>query len=847
MSRSPLQNLAELIPSELILQELDSPVKSLPTVAQCPKDSAHKAILHPDSGSVWAACQDCGFTGDSIDILKAKFQNPSVESVITRLESSGVLKTVSRDAIAEYQASSIKRNSWTRFISESKQMLAKEQCDPRILQAIGATPPFRKEWHEGFGKFAGTANKEDLCRLFDLHNARTTDKMLLLPYFDLPGRMANLRIVSYNSRGLMITDRPTNRAGGLFMLETVSPSSEYVVAVDDPITACKLQLQRMMSVVAPLPIVAWHPETKYWPIAPKRTVFWAPVPSVAVYNQARKVPSSFICTPSSTLDFDKLLQHRDVKNWVHHVMVHSKPWALSLKELLLGMPEDDAIRFSRDLDITPLETGELLFECTSDDKAKLANILDVRSSIKNVMMGDVKVLDKDGAWWTHTEKGRLVRVSNAPFVLEKSAHYEGKGSYLIGTLTMSGRSERFMAPAEQFVGSPARWLRSFALKKGMGLVQVLSNWDRKLIDLATSMNPEKLPHVEGRAVVGWSPDMTRFVFPCVTLANGTIDERDMGLPTDNMPCIKLTGHPTQRSTWREFSEDTPANRVFWATLACVTANICARYFDYPVRKIGVIGPQRSLAQVSSTLDLHSIQISGTPGIMSKLQSHLGHDVPVGLVPACKFKPFIDWLEGSGVRNVLVSLNHSQAALLCGKDWTFIDARDFSGPIGHFHTGCNILVDMIRMVQTGAAGIDPTNPAAELLSRVYDWGRSNKCDIQKDVFVEAGKLILPESVYGSISPCEGFLFSLFSMIQDDQVSVSRAGFSKKPGEVELSDKHVKVAKSTLQKMMLPIDTNALTRELDQLQWLVKSTSNDWLIAKDRWEDLYGRWSGMIDQE
>lgn len=842
MSISPSQNLAELIPSEVILQELQSAVKALPTVASCPVNQAHKATLHPDNTAVWAVCQECGFTGDSVDILKAKYQTQSVESVVIRLEHSGMMKSVPRELVADYQLAKVRRASWTNFINESRHKLAKEQCDQRILQEFGALPPFRKEWQEGFGKFAGTANKEELCKLFDLNITRIADRMLLLPYFDMPGRLANLRIVSYNSKGMNYTDKSTNRSGGLFMLETVPANAEYVIAVDDPLVACKLQMHRMASVLTPLPIVAWHPDTRYWPIAPKRTVFWAPEPTVAMYNQARRVPGACVCTPSNTYDFNKLLQHRDVKNWIHHAMVHAKPWAAALKEHLLSLPEDEALRFSRDLDITPLETGEILFECTNDEKQVLSSVLDLRSSIKNVMVGDIKVIDKDGAWWTHTEKGRLIRVSNAPFVLEKSAHYEGKGSYLIGSLAMDGRVERFMAPAEQFVASPARWLRTFALKKGMGLVQVFSSWDRRLIDVATLLSPEKMPHVDSRAVVGWTPDMTKFTFPCVTLASGRVDECDMGLPTDNMPCVKVTGHPTPRSTWKDLSEDTPINRVFWAVLACVAANACSRHSDYPVRKIGVIGSQRTLSMISTALDLYTAQVGQINGLGKKLQEQTCHDVPVCLLPVGKFKPFVDWLESSGVHNVLVSLNQSQAALLGGKDWLFVDAQDASGPM-QVHAGTNLLADVLRMVQTRLSPIDKLKPEVDILERMHVWGRANKCDIEKTVFDGAAKLIIPESIFGSVPVHEGFLFSLFSMIQADQISVSRAGFSKKPGEVEMADKHIRVVKSVLQKMMLPVGVSALTEELENAKWILKTTTNEWYLNRVSWDELYERWASL----
>jgi hypothetical protein len=103
MSGSPSKSLIELVPHEVILQELESGVKSLPTVAKCPVDPAHKFRLYPDNESLWGVCDQCGFRGDSLDILKAKFKDTSIEGVITQLERKGVVNDIPRDLVLDYQ------------------------------------------------------------------------------------------------------------------------------------------------------------------------------------------------------------------------------------------------------------------------------------------------------------------------------------------------------------------------------------------------------------------------------------------------------------------------------------------------------------------------------------------------------------------------------------------------------------------------------------------------------------------------------------------------------------------------------------------------------------------------
>lgn len=831
-----------MVPHDIILQELQSGVKSLPTVAQCPVNPEHKFRLHPDDTAIWGACDQCGFTGDSLDILQAKFKNTSIEVTLCKLEEMGILKDVPKETVSDYRTHKAKRESWNMFLSAANQRLADRGMDARVLNQFWAYPPFTHGWKEGFGKFVGSATKEDLSNLFGTSMGRASEEALVLPYYDMPGRMANMRIVSYNAHGMSVSDRPTGRPGGLFMLGSVPAGSEYVIAVDDPVLACKIQMRQVERYPSLLPVVAWHPDTRYWPISPKRAVFWAPDPTVQMFNQARKIPGACICTPRSTRDFEQILKDNDIKNWVHHVMVESLPWGLALKNTLLDMPEHEAAKFARDLDITPLETGELLFECTLDEKKKLSDVLDLRTSVRNVMTGDSRVIDRDGAWWTHTDKGRLVRVTNAPFSIDRTAHYEGKGSYLIGTVTMGGKAEKFMAPADEFMNNPTKWLRKFTLQKGLGVVQTMNGWGPRLMEIAFSFGTDKPPHTDGKAIVGWSSTLDKFTFPNVALIGGRVDECDLGLPPDDMPCAKVTGHPTSRSTWREFTEDSTVNRVFWAVLSSIVANACSKVTGHTLCKIGVIGPQRSLSLIETVLDLKSMHLRTIAGATKELQKYAVHDIPMCLYPTVKFKNFVDWLESSGTKNVLVSVSHAQAGLLGGPDWVFIDARDMSGAISHLYNGINLLADSIRIIQRVILEGEPIGEE-QFLDKALRWCLNNKVECCESVFTGAKKLITHNSIYGAVNVCEAFLFGLFSMIMDDEVSVSRSHMTKKVGEVDISEKTVKVSKSILQKMVFPTGTSALTDEMTHAGFVVRNAPTEWHLDRQRWDEAYEKWTSL----
>ena len=757
-----------------------------------------------------------------------------------RLEREGFIRSIPRDLVIDYQMHKIKQETWVKFLDKGRTKLHNNGFDIRVLDTFGAPPPFKKEWYEGFGKFAGSATHKDLADIFGISTRSNPHRdLLMLPYYDMPGRPANLRTILHSSRSISYKDRPTLRSGGLFMLDSVAPCAEYVIAVDDPMLACQVQMKRMESSLVHIPIVAWHPDTRYWPINPKRIVFWAPTPNVATFNQARKVSGAYICSPRNNRDFEAILRDKDVKNWVHHVMMDAQPWCIALKDTLLSMDEMDAVKFARELDITPMETGELLFECTTAEKALLSEVLDLRATVRNALVGDNKIIERDNAWWTYTGKGRLVRVFNASFSIDWSAHYEGKGSYLIGTLTTESKSERFMAPADSFMSGPTKWLRKFALKNGMGIIQVLSGWDSRLIDISFKFNTENVEHIDDKAIVGWSDSFDKFRFPNLSLINGAVDERDLGMPSDGMPCIKITGHPTKRSTWSAFIEDSPSNRVLWAIMSCVAMNTAARMLGQETKKIGVIGPQRNLSLIATSLDLPAVQAASANSISKRVDTYSMHDIPVCVFPSCGFKSFVNWLEGSGVRNIMIHLSYSQAALLGGMDWVFVDARDMGGAIRHFHSGTNLLADMIRVLQT--SGLGKGLNESGFLDLVPRWLRNNnKCKHDSSVFVSARELITPCSIYGALSNCETFLFSIFTMIMENQLSVSRSMMTKKVGDVDISEKRIRISKNLVQRMLLPVGVSTLTAELNADGYLNKNSTSEWHINRTKWDEQYTKW-------
>jgi len=82
-----------------------------------------------------------------------------------------------------------------------------------------------------------------------------------------------------------------------------------------------------------------------------------------------------------------------------------------------------------------------------------------------------------------------------------------------------------------------------------------------------------------------------------------------------------------------------------------------------------------------------------------------------------------------------------------------------------------------------------------------------------------------------------------MIQDDQISVSRVGMARKVGEVEIAERSVKVSKSVMQKMVLPLAMSTLTDELRSGGYLDRNGGGEWIMNRQKWDEAWEKWANL----
>lgn len=843
MAKAP--SLNEFISTPAILHELGSPVKSLPTVINHPDDDAHKLYLYPDDDGIWGVCEELDFYGDTVEIMKHHFGVRSLEQVLWKLEETGCIndrREITDKVITSYEIARTKRRNSLKFWSKCQNQMHELDCDPNILKEIGAFPDDSWQWWEGFGRFLGSAKKDELEKTLGKSLGIKAKDVVILPYFDLPQRLCMLKVLYIQHGELCCLDKPLigRECGGLFMSETVPYGTDIAIALDDPLLQLDIQYRRMRISSKPFPLIGYNKDTKYWPIWSTRLVFWGLEPTADMFKQARKNPQSAISTPQKAVDYLKLIDE-NVQGWFQCVMADAKPWMTALKEHLINIEQEYAEALLDQLQLTSEERGMLLYECDHDEKKVLQGLLSTEGIQKYVMIGDQKFIERENCWYATTPKGRLQRISNAIFTIDKSADFGSLGMYLIGTLSFENDTQIFRAPLNDFKKNPVAWLTKFMLDRGMGILQTIKAWNGRLLDVAYAFSASKIEHIVCSSKIGWSEDKTRFRFPTLTLYNGLIDDGDIGIPHgEGMPCLNVTEKTVAATYLQKLLAINNANRYFWAIFAMAVYNTCAVYFGLSKKKFGTIGNNKFVDIVSSALGLSTVQpVVSSHGLRKTLRAIQCHDIPYFIRPESHFNMLAEWLEDIVDKNVIVGLTTAQAFTLGNKKWSFLPVKDVEDDISYMTEFDNLIPVLIKGVQRSTVET-VEDPIKFALGIMKDWISGKIKDADLTIIDEAALLLRHHTPLGRISEGEKFVSTLVSLMKEGKIKVGRTGYTKAFHEISIGDTVITVSRSVFSH--LPVSSQDTTIKALEKEGLLDDSDISCLkIPRGKWDSICSTWN------
>jgi hypothetical protein len=583
---------------------------AFPAVIDCPFCQQPSLYLFDDvvCDGVWAHCEGCRAHGDIIT-FGARIWNISLAEALTRFADQGMasrgevdrisgeyLRAVNRLAEAEAFWAVAASQAWNHHddvIACRQRELGLDSAVPACDDLLGVAHP------DQVAEFCRAVGKATPPRM------REHGPSLVLPYYDLPGRLTGMLLVQYNDEFMSrrtfvpITSHIKRKAeAGYYLLQTVllpSPvalRNSYFVT-DDPFWMLKVQTAQLKAGLNMLPMAASYggPEAtstgRNWQsFSSTPRMFHAASYTPEVISQANAA-KGYVCvappeavertaTPSRTLT--RLAQIRQrAQTWqqaLEHVLANTNETAASAFVTKLTVDIDKLQHFfrTRKHNLSPDFCGRLLTQVETG-----LNIPTKVTQKRSV------VIERIGCWWTHTNH----QIVNAQIQIDKIVHAENGERLYVGTIRTGEKTLEFADTADRI---ERMGLLAYAAQHAAAediLILYDRTWNARSCMLALRLHEPEIAHVSGRS--GWNERTHQFCFKSYAIENdGSVTRfpypqinRDVPDFPEPLPVAPLP--------IRHLLTPSYENAYLWTVFAAFTADLLAPVVGRPATMTALSG------------------------------------------------------------------------------------------------------------------------------------------------------------------------------------------------------------------------------------------------------------------
>jgi len=685
-------------------------------------------------------------------------------------------------------------------------------------------------------KFLGSVSKEELDAVFKRNEVKTSGKILVVPFSDLPGRISMFRMyyIHANTKKSCDIQAPGSDESGIFMLNSVLPGCDMALAVDDPLTAFKVQNHCMLSGSIPFPVIAYTEKTTSWAaLLAKKVVFWVTGYGVDVFKVARHAPNAHLSVASVAIDRIRYMRSLSIKQWTGEITGSAIPWTDALAAWLCQISKDEATMAVRELELTAKHQQDVL-EAASDTQSRilLKELFHSIANSREVPVNNDTVVERGGGWYFTSHCRRKPKlVSDTMIKMTGTVRLSGAGNYYTGVIERRGTKRRFYALMDMSDKSNKKWLENFCLANDLGCPEIGQGWGGRLFAIARAFAGE-LANETREGKVGWSKDLISFNLPQRVVSGGRI-EVEIGVPVESYPCQHVTGGSLTAEMLRVLLENTKTNAQFWALFACTMMNTAAPFFGIRKKKIGAIGQSNFAYAFANAMDFGTVQVTKRNYNTQPMQ----HDIPLNMLfEHVKFKEIARWLNDPEEKNILMGVDHLQASQIADDDWVFVRTDDFS-KMHNVTAAYDLIPHAVRFVQTDKQKVSSFVPDI-FLHRFRQYLCTNFFDEEEVDFTvmdEATKLISLQSPMGTTYG-QSFLYGIFFLLQNGQAGMSRTAG---PQTVVISADTVTIPKIIVNKVVLDGCTGRIGKSLMEEPSGFSPDYAAWNISTEYWDDTFAR--------
>lgn len=735
----------------------------LPQVVQCPRCSAETLDVMADRvmGGQWFHCPSCHLTDDAIGLAAATWRTDAATAIV-RLEGLGFFSRPLWDSDVECHIRDHVqyRQRFTDFWDRARQapMLGTD-CPRSLLREFALVDNYwQPTWLEQGGLFFGTATRKDVEELFapdsfapqerknrngkssvrrgpgpgfSLFPGHGWDHLIVVPFYDLPGRISGLMMVGRDADPDKddFIFRPVNRPGtklprevGLGMLPSTTwrPHrilGDTVFVVSDVQVGMKLQGRHLRDSRFPLPIVLMHETCDLQllhlaaAMSRRQLIFWGPTQKVL--PAAKRHGGSVSNFEISAREIDLGLKHRLPQDWLRLVRKKACPWGVAMRRAAEKLDSASLQRLVTALDLSPEEYRRWFTVFDDAASERVARCAPFKLGTEVVRVRGRDVFESERGW----ELSSGESLCNQPIRIEQSLT-TGRGESFYRVAVGAADPVHFTVALDDAEKNGLFAVVSRELRKTSDTEFVSQpSWNKDALFIALSFHRPK--RITGCDRIGWNRAQLRVQFPHFAIHNGghVIHEPlALTLGHDELPGQHLNPPgmipPVEGKL---LSESTPGTQLVWALAAGICHNIlvgvavrhpCGLILDGEFAQ--ETGPLAARALGCAETDT-SARKKGMTIIESILDAADRHGWPalIRFSQRPQHKVTSAWLDSPGIRNCILPLNR-YAALVTGTYGGFarINAGDRPLPLGPLQRAARqIVVHYLRYIVHKKRGIN----------------------------------------------------------------------------------------------------------------------------------------------
>lgn len=434
---------------------------ALPARTRCPLCSGTRLTIYEDtiSGGGWHYCFDCGSVGDMIQLAERTWKT-STGAALRKLQDRGLNvpdEILAQTALDKYADDYTGKRARINQLAADASVYLRTQTS-KGLNALREkfrlrTDMSESRWADGPGRMMGGYPFIEVEKVFcpgsvvgnKCQSAARCFKgggwgdVVVVPYFDLPGRICGFLFVGRNGEKddyvfrvvQQRPDKPPGRngqpraesEGGLACLWAANePNAKlggYAVAMADTMLALRLQVRHYAGARRPLPLMSYRDsagvrtKAAWEALADKTPVIWGWRLSASMVVQAMTSGGHLAITElkdMSRLKVDHYIRDNEPLTLLKRIVDKSQPW----EEFLVGWAnshDDGAIEaLFASLDGYGIERERYMHL-----SRRITELAFRRNPTRKVALTPKEeVVERDGQWWLRNKKDRSeIKLLNA--------------------------------------------------------------------------------------------------------------------------------------------------------------------------------------------------------------------------------------------------------------------------------------------------------------------------------------------------------------------------------------------------------------------------------------------------